>query len=476
MTGAAPRWPALLAVAAVALVLRLPGLGTVGEGVDESYSVRATRALLEGRFSYRDLNDFAIDAYQAKFTPVAELVAVPFVALLGDTPVAFRLPSLLASVALVVLLVRAAAARWGSPAGAVAALLTVLDYRALYYAQTHRYVAGTELVVAWLGLRLLDPRPTGRKARAGAVVALGLLAIHGHLLAVLAVGALLVGVARDDLAGPGRRLDRVVPLAALAAWGLGMLLLFRTVAIERFTAAPGLLGSVRSTLRALLGLGPATAVLGLVGAVAAVRSREPAARVLGLAVLTGAAAYLVGGVRLAFQPRYLLVLQPLAVLVAARAVGVKAAAWRAAGRRGARVATVAGLGVLASPGVAACADYLVHRAGRDVERPVHAALVEVGRPGDAVLWDVPRLDPYGFRPRAPRPVPPSHALMDDPAGLDRLVAAGVRYVVRSSVSAPRPLWTPSALARLEVAAPPSSARTSPDPGGPVETVTLYRIR
>ncbi len=143
--GAVP-WPALLALVAVALLVRLPGLSTVGEGVDESYSVRATRALLEGRFSYRELNDFAIDAYQAKFTPVAEAVAVPFVAVLGDAPWAFRLPSLLASVALVVLLVRAATRRWGRAAGGVAAVLAVLDYRSVYYAQTHRYVALTQVL------------------------------------------------------------------------------------------------------------------------------------------------------------------------------------------------------------------------------------------------------------------------------------------------------------------------------------------
>ncbi|MBL9087685.1 MAG: hypothetical protein JNM10_11150, partial [Planctomycetia bacterium] len=137
----------LLVVVAVALLVRWPGITDVGEGVDESYSVRATRAMLEGRFSYRDLNDFAIDAYQAKLTPVAEAVAVPFVAVLGDAPLAFRLPSLLASLALVALLVVIATRRWGRLAGVVAAALALFDYRSVYYAQTHRYVALTQLLV-----------------------------------------------------------------------------------------------------------------------------------------------------------------------------------------------------------------------------------------------------------------------------------------------------------------------------------------
>jgi|GEM_PF-2869560 len=466
--GPVPR-PALLALVAVALLLRLPGLGTVGEGVDESYSVRATRAMLAGRFSYGDLNDFAIDAYQAKLTPVAEAVAVPFVAALGDAPWAFRLPSLLTSVALIVLLVRAATRRWGRAAGCVAAILTVVDYRSVYYAQTHRYVALTQLLGYGVVALLLADGP-GRARRAGVALGLAVLAIHGHLLAVLLLGPLALAFAREDLLRAPRRFDRVAVVGVACAWGLAMLLVFRAIAIERFSIPPGLEGSFASTARAFLGLGPAVAVLGGLGAVHALRAPRADDRVLGATVLLGVALYAVGGLRVAMQPRYLLVLQPVAVLVAARAGGALLA--RCAARPG--LAWALG-GLILLPGAWATGGYLLHRGGRDVERTIHRALVERAAPADAVLWDVPRLDPFGFRPRAPRPVPPSHAWMDDPRGLDRLVATGVRWVVRSTASADRPIWTTEARARLDVAAV-ARAATSPAERDAGETVTLYRVR
>ncbi|MBL9087680.1 MAG: hypothetical protein JNM10_11120, partial [Planctomycetia bacterium] len=309
--------------------------------------------------------------------------------------------------------------------------------------------------------------------RAGLAVVLAVLAIHGHLLAVLVLGPLALACAREDLLRAPRRLDRVAALGLACVWGLGMLLVFRSVAIERFTVPPGLGGSVRSTLRAVGGLGVAVAVLGLGGAVAAVRAPRADDRVLGATVLLAVALYAVGGLRVAMQPRYLLVLQPVMLLVAARDAGALVA--RVASRPVLAHALVL---LLALPGVLATAWYLHGRGGRDVERPVHAAVVAAAAPGDAVLWDVPRLDPFAFRPRAPRPVPPSHAVMDDPAGLDRLWADGVRFVVRSSASAARPMWTRAALARLEPIAT-SSAATSPAVvfgDGAEETVTLYRIR
>jgi hypothetical protein len=244
------------------------------------------------------LNDFAIDAYQAKLTPVAEAVAVPFVAALGDTPLAFRLPSLLASVALVVLLVGFATRRWGRLAGTVAAALACFDYRSVYYAQTHRYVALTQLLVLAVVALLVPPTAAGagdgraagppdgagaagRGRRAGLAVGLAVvlavvlavLAIHGHLLAVLVFGPLALACARDDLVRAPRRFDRVAALGLVCAWGFAMLLVFRSVAIERFTVPPGVRGSLASTARAVLGLGPAVALLGL-GA----RSRRGARR------------------------------------------------------------------------------------------------------------------------------------------------------------------------------------------------------
>jgi hypothetical protein len=266
----------------------------------------------------------------------------------------------------------------------------------------------------------------------------------------------------------------VLALGFACAWGIAMLVVFRSVAIERFTVPPGVRGSLASTVRAVAGLGPAVALLGLVGALLAWRAPRAEDRVLAVTAILAVAAYAVGGVAVAMQPRYLLVLQPVLMLVAARAGGAVLA--RLSARPALAHAVLLGF---AAPGLLSTAWYFRGRGGRDVERPVHAAVVEAARPGDAVLWDVPRLDPFGFRPRAPRPVPPSHDVMDDPAGLERLWADGVRFVVRSSTSADRPLWTAAARARLEPVAS-STAATSPAGvllgEGAEETVTLYRIR
>jgi hypothetical protein len=64
---AVPRW-AWAALLALLLLPRLWRFDAVGEGTDEGYSVAATRAMLDGRFSYVELNDFLPDGYQAKFS------------------------------------------------------------------------------------------------------------------------------------------------------------------------------------------------------------------------------------------------------------------------------------------------------------------------------------------------------------------------------------------------------------------------
>lgn len=463
--------PLALLVGVLALAVRLPGLATMGEGVDESYSVRATRALRDGAFSYRRLNDFAIDGYQAKFTPVAEAVAVPFVAVLGDRALAFRLPSLLASVATALLASGFAARRWGTTAGLATAALFVLDPRSVYYAQTHRYVALEQLLV--LGVfALLEARDDAKPSRRLALVSgLALLAIHAHLLAVLALGPMCVAFARDDLAARPRRRARALVLLAACLWGLGMLLLFRRHAIDRFTEAPGLLSTLRSTLRAALGLSPAALLLSLAAAVRLVGARAPSTeRRLAAVVALGLLAYPVLGLFTAVQPRYLLVVQPFVLLLGGATLG----RWLEG-----RPPRLVGAVVLAAalPGALLVAHHLRTGSGRNLEQDLSVHVAREAGADERLLWDVPRLDPYGQRPTSPRPVPPSHAFMDDPDGLERLVATGVTWVVRSSHSATRPIWTEASQARLE----PVAAVTSPAPlfdllSPPRETLTLYRVR
>lgn len=460
-----------LLVGVLALAVRLPGLATVGEGVDESYSVRATRALRDGAFSYRDLNDFAIDGYQAKFTPVAEAVAVPFVAWLGDVALAFRLPSLLASVALAVLASGFAARRWGTTAGLSTAALFVLDPRSVYYAQTHRYVALEQLLVFGVFALLDAPDDARRRRRLAVVAGLCLLAVHAHLLAVLALGPMLVAFARDDLAARPLRLARTLVLLVACLWGLGMLLWFQRHAIDRFTEAPGLLATLRSTLRAALGLSPVALLLGVAATARLARARTPSTeRRLALVVTLGLLAYPALGLVAAVQPRYLLVIQPFVLLLGGATLG----RWLA-GRPPLLVGTV----VLAAalPGALLVAHLLRTGSGRNLEQALSVHVVREAGEGDRLLWDVPRLDPYRQRPTSPRPVPPSHVFMDDPEGLERLVATGVRWVVRSSHAAARPIWTEEAKARLE----PVAQVTSPAPlfdvlSPPRETLVLYRVR
>ena len=156
-----------LAVAVLFLAPRLWRIEAVGEGTDEGFSVSATRALAEGRFSYSHLDDFRHDAYAAKFQPVAEAVAVPFLAILGDRPLAFRLPSLLAGAALLVLLLRHVLARHGRAAAAVLLALFLLDYRGVYYAQTHRYVALAQVLAFAAYLLVARPQRAGSPGAPG---------------------------------------------------------------------------------------------------------------------------------------------------------------------------------------------------------------------------------------------------------------------------------------------------------------------
>lgn len=462
----------------VVLGLLLPRLWrfeAVGEGVDEAYSVKATRALLDGRFSYRDLNDFSVDAYQAKLTPVAELTAVPFVVALGDRPLSFRLPSLLASLGLGVLVVAAARRLAGRTAAVATLLFVALDYRGVSYAQTHRYVAVEQLLLFGAFLAALRAGRTGRVGPAVVAAGCGLAAVHAHLLAVLVLApttaAVFLAARPRDATTRRRPLAGTVALALVCAHGGAMLLLFRALGLERFFPAEslgaGLARGAGTTARAVAGLGPAAVLLGLPTAVLALRSRDALRRAAGVVLLGAVAGFALGSLRLPLAPRYLLAVQPFAWLLAGVGCADLVARWDTRPRRRAAVVALAAL-----PGAALVAWYLGTGGGRDAELTIHAALRRAATPGEAVLWDVPAEDPYGRRPDAFPAVPHAHALWEaaDPdAALD---ARGVRWVVRSSRSTPRPLWTPQALSRLEAVA------TSEARGllGEQATLTLYRRR
>lgn len=477
--GPAKAWILSLVLLAAALP-RLWRLEAVGEGTDEAYSVTATRAILDGRFSYRDFDDFAVDAYQAKFCPVAEAAAAPFVALLGDRPLAFRLPSLLASLALGALLVRFAARRFGAAAGWGTAACWVFDYRGVVYAQTHRYVALEQLLAFVLFLAV--DRADRRRGAGPALVVLGvgLLLFHTHLLAVLTVGALGLASLVDAWkarGGPRRPPSSLAAFAYLLVHAALVLALFRVVGLQRFFASEGGLEAVRraavSTVRAIAGQGVAAAPLGIVGALALLRRGGRTNRALAIAALVPLAAFAVGSLRLGLAPRYVLTAQPFLFVAAgavfARVVEAARARWAPDPVRGRRLAVALGA-ALAAVGAAPTLAYLRSGGGRDVEAPIVEALRARAAAGDPVLYDDALFDPFRRRPAELPSV--TRAVATDPEGervVDRL---GVRWIVRSSADDDRPLYTPAFRARLE---PVATSRADLLLQAPL-VLTLYRVR
>ncbi len=469
---------ALFVVLFIAALPRLWRFESVGEGTDEAFSVTATRAMLDDRFSYRNFDDFAVDAYQAKFCPVAEACAVPFVAVFGDRPLSYRLPSLLASLALGALLVRFAARRFGTTAAFVTAGLWALDYRGVVYAQTHRYVALEQLLafVAFLAVDRADR--TRRIGPALVAFAVGLLLFHTHLLAVLTLGALGLGSLASAWWGRGgpRRAPATLATHALLLIHVGFVFaLFRAVGLARFfDAGDGLESLKRAVLgtgRMIAGQGLVAAPLGILGAIRLVRGGRTD-RSLALCALVPIVAFAIGSLRLPLAPRYVLPAQPF-LFVAAGAFAAKAVEAlgrgqfaRLAGRRTLVVVAVVLLSLTAIP----TALYLTGGGGRDMEAPILEALRAKASPGDKVLYDDALFDPF-HRRSADLPAV-SRAIASDPEGERVVDALDVRYIVRSSAVPNRALYTPSFVTRLELVARHPVRQLFQEP----IHLTLYRVR
>lgn len=469
---------ALFALLVVAALPRLWRFESVGEGVDEAYSVTATRAMLDGRFSYRNLDDFAVDAYQAKFCPVAELVAAPFVVVLGDRPLAFRLPSLVASLLLGALLIRFAARRFGTTAALVTAGLWALDYRGVLYAQTHRYVA-LEQLLAFLAFLAVERADRTRRIGAAVIVfVVGLLLFHTHLLAVLTLGALALGSLSSGLrrrAGALRIPVSLAPHAVLLVHAALVLALFQVVGFTRFFegggAADALTRTFFGTARMLAGQGLVAAPFGILGAIRLMRGGR-ADRSLALCALVPLLAFALVSSRLPLAPRYVLTAQPFLFLAAGAFAAqglsvVKAGRFASFHRPG---FVVAAAFVCLAVTVAPTLWYLKGSGGRDLEAPIVEALRAHARAGERVLYDDALFDPFARRPAEFPAV--TRSIASDLDGERRLDALGVRFVVRSSAVPDRALYTPSVRARLERIA---SSRADLVLQEPI-VFTLYRVR
>ncbi len=461
-----------LAVAVLFLAPRLWRIEAVGEGTDEGFSVSATRALAEGRFSYSHLDDFRHDAYAAKFQPVAEAVAVPFLAILGDRPLAFRLPSLLAGAALLVLLLRHVLARHGRAAAAVLLALFLLDYRGVYYAQTHRYVALAQVLAFAAYLLVARALRAGTAGAWCAVAAVGVLLLHTHLMAAVALLPLFAAaVLRRRDARTGSAVLPSVVLGGLLAYAGAMLLWFRAVGLDVYggpvDAGGGtLLASARTTGRMCLGMGPGIAVLAVAAVPRCLRGPGFPERAAGLAVVLTGALWLAASPFLHMAPRYALCAQPLFLVAAAGAGGRLLA--RLPARFAARAAFLA---LIAAPSAGLTAWYLgTGGGGRDAEVPLLDVLRERSAPGDAVLYDVAQEDPYGRRPtdlvvlprRVTRASSPEEAF-----GETRTV-----WILRSSRGTKGALYAPAFEAALERVAEVSPREILQAP----YALTLFRWR
>lgn len=431
----------LLALCAVPRAFRLD---SIGEGTDEAYSVMATRAMVEGRFSYADLNDFTADGYQAKFTPVAEAVAAPFVRVLGDRPLAYRLPSLLASLATIALVAFALARRHGKAAVLVTGLLVLLDYRSLVYAETHRYVAVEQLLLVGAFLLALRAEATRRAGPAVLAAVLGLLAFHAHFLALLVLaplGAWILLRALRRRGGVRRPAPHVLPLVLLAVEAAVVLVLFRSHASKGLFEETGLLeGGQRaflSTARMVGGLGPFAAALGLIEALRGVRSPRLRARALSVVLLGGTILFALLALRYDLRPRYGICLAPFLWLAAGESI----LRWRARTAAGPAI-RVAALGTVALASWSIGAFYLATGGGRDAEDRAIEVLSRDAKPGEGVLYDAGFQDPFGRRPPEFPAFPPSRLV--EPDALAALDAANVRWVWTSTGEPPRALYGTSA--------------------------------
>ncbi len=440
---------ALLVTIGVLLFLlpRLWRIESVGEGLDEEASVYATRAMSEGRFPFDAANDVRGDEYQSRFCPVPEAVAVPFLRVIGDRALAFRLPWTLAALATCFLLMRSATRRWGVVAGLVVFTLLAFDPKNVLYSQMHRYVVLEGLLSAAFVLLSLQVVTTHRARDAAAPMFVGVGLLHTHLLGAFVVFGVVVALVAEAWRARPRRLPlHLIPFVALLLYAGVLLVWFRDVVDPRFFASPRT-GSelARATtyfVRMLGNIGPVAGPLGLVGAFVLSRATAARDRLLGSATLVAATAYPLAALFVDAAPRYLLCLQPMFLLCAASTGATLAARYRP---RPAILA--AGLLLAALPSVALTSWYLTTGGGRDEEQHLNAELAALARPGDGVLYVDQYRDPYHRRPSALTPIARIAATGPEPWRLDTV--SGAVYLVVWSRYLDAPLFTPEFRARLE---------------------------
>jgi hypothetical protein len=184
---------ALLGAFAAGVALRIPALYNAAAFVNSDEAVNAlfVRHLVAGR-------ELALHPWDVTYYGIVEgLLALPFAAFLGFTPLAFKLAAVLGLVALQIGVFRLGRQLYGTNEGiAAAALLAAFSPQLVTWSTLA--VGGIVLVIAWgtltvcrLHTLLLEPSPW-RAATLGAMIGFGL---YIHELYVVYVAALVVWAA-----------------------------------------------------------------------------------------------------------------------------------------------------------------------------------------------------------------------------------------------------------------------------------------
>jgi len=188
-----PAWPA--ALAALALTLRLVGLGAQELRGDEAYMYLMARA------DVADILPAQIGVGEPH-SPLSYYLLHGWMRLAGRSELALRIPSVVLGVLLVVFMYRLGRALWGPAAGVLAGLLTTVSQSLVWLAQDARHQYGLALVASTAATLILV-RAMSRRLRAVGwagytlLVAItayshlyGLFAVLAHGAAVLATPAL----------------------------------------------------------------------------------------------------------------------------------------------------------------------------------------------------------------------------------------------------------------------------------------------
>ncbi len=271
--GSHTSWLAALAIAAVAIALRVWGLGRESLWLDEGFTWRLTRLPLRG----------LIEASRADVhPPLHPLLVKLLVRFFGDCETTLRAVSVAASCAAVFFTWRLARRAFGETAAWGAAALVALSAFQVRYAQEARPYAllGALSLASADGLLavLADGRPRARIGWAAAT--LTLLYTHAHgLFVVFAEALVLAGVARTP-AGRGAARRLLVPAAVVFAgflpWASVLVAQARRVQQSFWIARPVPFEMVR-TLHEFAGSGTLLVLLASLVLLAALRRPSAAA-------------------------------------------------------------------------------------------------------------------------------------------------------------------------------------------------------